>query len=123
MTFSALIALLLLQLKHFLFDFPLQTQYQSKNKGTYGHPGGILHSGLHIAGTAAVLAFFQVSLPLLLAILAAEFLVHYHTDWVKARMVKRFAPDQGPRFWSIFGLDQFVHHVTYVAIVFVVLNR
>lgn len=123
MSTAALIVLLLLLLKHFLFDFPLQTQYQAQNKGTYGHPGGIIHAGLHAAGTGAVLAFFPVGVSLLLGILAVEFLVHYHADWVKARMVRRFAPDRGTASWLIFGLDQFVHHATYVAIVFVALHR
>lgn len=123
MTLSALIALLLLQLKHVLFDFTLQTQYQANNKEIYGHPGGILHSGLHIVGTAVVLLFFQVDFPLLLAILMVEFLVHYHTDWAKAQTVKRFAPDRGSGFWLIFGLDQLVHHATYAIIVFVALSR
>lgn len=32
--------------KHFIVDFPLQAfPYQYQNKGTYGHPGGLLHSG------------------------------------------------------------------------------
>lgn len=122
MTLAALTALLLLLAKHFLFDFPLQTPYQAANKGIYGHPGGIVHSGLHAAGTGVVLAFFPVGLPLLLAILAAEFLIHYHLDWIKARMVRRYAPDPGVGFWSIFGLDQLAHHATYAVIVFVAMD-
>lgn len=123
MSLSALLALLLLEAKHFLFDFAFQTQYQSKNKGTYGHPGGILHSGLHIVGTAVVLVSFGLDLPLLSAILAAEFLIHYHVDWTKAQMVKRVASDRDSSFWLIFGLDQFLHHATYVAIVFAMSSR
>lgn len=123
MTLSAVMALLLLEAKHFLFDFPLQTQYQSSNKGTYGHPGGILHAGLHSVGTAAVLACFSLDIPLLFAILAAEFLIHYHVDWTKAQLVKRIAPERNYGFWLIFGLDQFLHHATYVAIVFAMFSR
>ena len=40
-----------LQFKHFIFDYVLQTPFQFRNKGTYGHPGGILHSGLQAIGT------------------------------------------------------------------------
>jgi len=40
-----LLLILLLFTKHFVLDFPLQTKFQWSNKGTYGHPGGLLHSG------------------------------------------------------------------------------
>ena len=43
--FAALLAVLVvLQIKHFICDYPLQTAYQLRNKGTYGHPGGIIHA-------------------------------------------------------------------------------
>lgn len=42
-----LLLILFLFTKHFIIDFLLQGQYQWKNKGTYGHPGGLLHSALH----------------------------------------------------------------------------
>ncbi|GLQ53863.1 DUF3307 domain-containing protein [Devosia nitrariae] len=122
MTAAALVALLLLEAKHFLFDFVLQSPYQAKNKGVYGHPGGILHAALHVLGTAVVMVFFLTDLPLLLVFLIAEFLIHYHTDWAKAHLVKRSAPARGAEFWSIFGFDQFVHHATYAAIVFAALS-
>ena len=122
MTAAALLALLLLEAKHFLFDFVLQSPYQSKNKGIYGHPGGILHAALHVLGTAAVMAFFLADLPFLLLLLIAEFLIHYHTDWAKAQLVKHSAPARGARFWAIFGFDQFIHHATYAAIAFAALS-
>ena len=81
---TALIAVLIvLQIKHFVFDYPLQTLYMLRNKGTYGHPGGILHSGLHALGT--IVAFFVMTPTLLLgvAIMIGEFVVHYHVDWSK----------------------------------------
>lgn len=118
MTVTALLALLLLEAKHFLFDFVLQSPYQAKNKGNYGHPGGILHSALQMLGTAAVMILFLADLPFLLVLLIAEFLIHYHTDWAKAQLVKRSPSARGARFWAIFGFDQFVHHATYAAIVF-----
>ena len=57
--FLLLAALALLQAKHFLFDFVFQTPYQLKNKGTYGHPGGLLHAGLHAAGSLPAILLFQ----------------------------------------------------------------
>ena len=49
--------MVLLQMKHFAVDFLLQTRYQWENKGTYLHPGGLLHAGLHGLGTLAVCVF------------------------------------------------------------------
>ena len=50
----------LFEAKHFLCDFVLQSAYQYRNKGIYGHPGGILHAGLHGLGSLpAVLIFGQ----------------------------------------------------------------
>ena len=39
-----LVAVAVLMAKHMVADFYLQTPYQYLNKGTYGHPGGFLHS-------------------------------------------------------------------------------
>ncbi|MEP7292538.1 MAG: hypothetical protein ABI835_12190, partial [Chloroflexota bacterium] len=41
---TVLLVVFILELKHFVFDYPLQRPYQFLNKGTYGHPGGILSS-------------------------------------------------------------------------------
>ena len=106
-----------LQIKHFIFDYPLQTPYQLHNKGTYCHPGGILHSGLHALGTTA--AFFVVTPSLLLGagIVIGEFLLHYHIDWGKAQVMRLTGATSGDsQFWWAIGFDQLLHHLTYVAI-------
>jgi hypothetical protein len=108
--------LFLLAVKHFLFDFVLQTSYQVKNKGKFGHPGGILHSGLHAAGTAFVLFIMAAPGAILVAIVVAEFLVHYHIDWGKDQITRRFATGQNAFFWQMIGLDQLLHQLTYLAI-------
>jgi hypothetical protein len=50
----ALAAVAVLLVKHAVADFYLQTPYQYLNKGIYGHPGGLLHSGIHVALTPLV---------------------------------------------------------------------
>lgn len=116
--FIALLTVLIwLEIKHFIADYPLQTLYQLKNKGTYGHPGGILHSGIHVAGTALAFLLVPPTLALGAAILVGEFLVHYHVDWAKENIIRRMgytATDRG--FWWAIGVDQLIHHLTYVAI-------
>jgi hypothetical protein len=123
-----ILALLLLQLKHFVCDFITQTPYQLRHKGIYGHPGGLLHAAHHVVGSAVVLVLLKIVMllpipPTLIAtVLSAEFLIHYHIDWGKEQIVKPFVETQGPAYWAVFGFDQFLHQTTYVAMVYVILR-
>lgn len=121
MTIWVVILLAMLEVKHFLFDFVFQTPYQLKHKGIYGHPGGLLHSGLHVLGTAVALAVVGTPIVLAAAVLAAEFVLHYHLDWMKEYESRRRAANIGDAsFWRMIGLDQLMHQLTYVAILAVV---
>src|SRR5690606_34747850 len=86
---ALLVVFTILQVKHFICDYPLQTPYQLKNKGIYGHPGGIIHSAIHAAGTATTFFVVTPTLALGAAILVGEFLVHYHVDWAKDQIMRR----------------------------------
>lgn len=114
-----LAAIAVLMFKHAVADFYLQTPYQYLNKGTYGHPGGFLHAGIHTALTPFVyLVLVPSSFLLVLGITLAEFAVHYHVDWLKEQVTQRngwTSQDRG--FWHTLGTDQLVHGLTYVAIV------
>lgn len=114
----ALLLMLLFSIKHFLVDFPLQGPYQYLNKGTYGHPGGLLHAALHGAGTFAVLFCFA-SLPFVALMTAIDVIVHYHIDWAKMNLNKHFgwAANTSEKFWWLLGLDQLTHYITYVIII------
>lgn len=120
----ALIAVLILLIKHLVFDFFLQTEYQYKNKGIYGHPGGILHAGLHAFGTSFLFLYAYPGAALAAQILVGEFIVHYHIDWAKEQVVKRMrlATDDAA-FWWALGVDQFLHGATYVVIAWFALSR
>lgn len=113
-------ALLCLFAKHFICDFPLQTSpWMYRNKGIYLHPGGIAHAAIHGAGTLLVLAaFIDITAALQYALL--DMLIHYHIDWAKMHVGKRYnlRPDNSDWFWIILGLDQFLHHLTYFLIVY-----
>lgn len=114
----ALIGVLILLFKHLVLDFFLQTSYQYLNKGIYGHPGGILHAGLHAFGTTPLFLWIAPSMRLAAAIMVGEFVVHYHIDWTKEQVNKRmkWTAENAP-FWWTLGVDQFLHGATYVAIV------
>ncbi len=112
---AVLAVMLILTLKHFVCDYPLQTPYMLRNKGKYGHPGGILHAGIHAA--ASTLAFLVITPPLAVGALlvAAEFMIHYHIDWTKESMVRRrgWTTADTP-YWMALGADQMGHHLTYI---------
>lgn len=115
----ALAAVAVLMFKHAVADFFLQSSYQYMNKGTYGHPGGLIHSGIHVALTPLVYLVLAPGSLLLAGLLAiGEFVTHYHIDWLKERIVRGngwAAQDSG--FWYALGTDQFVHGLTYLLMV------
>ncbi len=105
----------LLQAKHLVFDFLLQSGYQVENKGTYAHPGGILHSGGHMIGSVPAALLAGTGILPLLVILICEFVVHYHIDWAKAQITIRngWTPRDNA-FWYGIGVDQALHQATYL---------
>ena len=114
-----LAAVAVLLLKHAVADFYLQSSYQYLNKGIYGHPGGIIHSAIHVALTPLVyLVIAPASFMLVLGVAVGEFVLHYHIDWLKEQVVHRNGwTSQNPGFWYALGTDQFVHGLTYLALV------
>jgi hypothetical protein len=113
-----LLILALLFSKHFIIDFPLQTPYQYTNKGSYGHPGGLLHSGLH--GLVTLLIFALVT-PWAYLFALADFLIHYHIDWAKVKINTHYGwtATTHPQFWTLLGLDQYLHAMTYIGMVLI----
>lgn len=115
---TALIAVFaVLQIKHFVFDYLVQTPYQFLNKGKYGHPGGILHAGLQALGTTVAFFIISPALAVGVAIIVGEFLAHYHIDWTKEWWLRTggYTTSDGA-YWRIYGIDQFAHQATYVVI-------
>lgn len=119
---AAVAILLGLQAKHFLFDFVFQSDWQVRNKGRYGHPGGLVHAGLHGVGTLVVgliaALFGTVGVEVALALALADALIHYHVDWSKAQISRRLklTPDRHG-FWIALGADQAAHHATYLGLI------
>lgn len=118
---STLLILFLLFTKHFIVDFPLQTPFQWMNKGTYGHAGGILHATLHAVGTLGIFLLFYASIEGAFILAFIDGVVHYHIDWAKMNINKKYGwqPDKHPEFWILLGLDQYLHALTYLLLVFI----
>jgi hypothetical protein len=123
MTSAAIALLALLLVKHFVCDFVLQTKWQVHQKGIYGALGGIVHSAIHIAGTLVVLVAVMTPVSLIVPVLVAEYVIHYHIDWGKEQVVRALDWREGARFWNAIGFDQLLHGLTYLAIVVYVIGR
>lgn len=113
---AALFFLLLLQVKHFICDGPLQTKDMVQDKGIYGLPRGLLHAGLHGLGTFIVCVICRLDLHVALAIGAIDGLIHYHLDFTKERLVRSmgWGYSKAQFWWAMVG-DQFLHSVCYIA--------
>ena len=112
---ALLIVLVLLQVKHWYVDFVNQTDEEVKHKGIYLDWTGVKHSLKHGLGTLLILplvAPFNVALSLA----AFDFLLHYHTDWAKMNYGNRDITT--PAYWNHLGLDQMVHQIRYIIIIF-----
>lgn len=114
---SVCAVLVILQVKHFICDYTLQNSYQLLNKGTYLHPGGLLHAGLHALFTTVAFLVVVPTLALGLGIVVGEFLVHYHIDWTKEQVIRHAGwTSAQTKFWWAIGFDQFLHQLTYIVI-------
>lgn len=127
----ALVLGLLLALKHFVIDGPLQTAYMYLNKGKLNHPGGYVHAGLHGLFTG-----FIMSAVGLWWLGIVDAVIHFFVDWAKVNLTQKykwsgmFRPaacqdDQTPHlaiysdfyFYALIA-DQCLHFATYVGLIY-----
>lgn len=108
----------LLFTKHFYVDFINQTYEEVKSKGIFGNFTGAKHSIKQ--GLATGLVLFPFVDPILLFIIVyIEIHVHYLIDYFKARYGLSDVSDK--KFWVQLGCDQYLHYLTYLAIVHIIL--
>jgi hypothetical protein len=100
----------LMILKHFIWDFALQYPRHYLNKGFYGRWGGIEHALLHGFATGCILSpWYGV----------ADAIIHYHIDWAKMKFNRHmdWKPDNSEHFWTLLGVDQMLHYLTYAVLI------
>ena len=118
-----LFLILLLQIKHFICDGPLQTKAMVGGKSIYGNRVGLLHAGIHGLGTIAALAWFGLDWKLVFGLAVADMAVHYHIDFAKENILKIKGWTIAVReFWWALAADQFLHHLTYLAIAAIIVS-
>ncbi|TPW26472.1 DUF3307 domain-containing protein [Pararhizobium mangrovi] len=119
MHIAVVLVLIGLQVKHFAADYLLQPKWMLANKTNLAHPGGYLHALVHVAGSLIVLVLYGVAAVPMTLILVAEGLVHFAIDYSQTRWAERHAGASNTwTFWAAHGTDQFLHQLTYVAVVY-----
>ena len=107
---------LLLEVKHFVCDGPLQTRRMVEEKSSYGQRLGLVHAGLHGVASLGLLGLLGIGWGLAAGLALAEAAIHYHIDFVKENVAKSAGLTVRDRtFWWLMAGDQALHHVTYLA--------
>lgn len=118
----AFILLLIFQVKHFIADFPLQFPYMLRKF----RPGWdfvlplTTHCLVHAFITLMICLVVQ---PQLWWLSLFDFVAHFVMDRIKSgpRYLGRFKDSTTTAYWFFFGLDQMVHHITHMIIVYVLI--
>ena len=116
--------LLWLLIKHIIVDLAIQRStppHIQKLKRFYCKwPWGHLHYINHCIGTFLVTWYF-VNLFTAVIIAAIDYIVHWHIDYSKYRILVKFKIDNVPetyiRYWWIQTFDQILHYITYYILV------
>ena len=114
-----LLLLVGLEIKHFIADYTLQTGWMIAGKGSLRKPGGYIHAGIHVIGSAVVLLVAHLPPVAIAELVVVEFVVHYAFDFAKVYYGHGINPDQdASRFWALHGLDQLFHQLTYAGMIY-----
>ncbi|WP_299356775.1 DUF3307 domain-containing protein [uncultured Shimia sp.] len=113
LTTKILILIALLQIKHLIADFYCQTLWMLTGRDQYFHLGRTVHAAIHAVFSIVIFAFFGTPITWLIILFLFEFIIHFHVDFWKARenVVKQLTPNNA-KFWRAMGLDQAIHHLT-----------
>jgi hypothetical protein len=117
---EVLLALVLLQIKHWYIDFVNQSNEEVAHKGIYMDWLGIKHSLKQ--GIATALIFWIWVHPVIAIMLGIiDFAVHYHIDWAKMNINKKMGYTiEMSQFWALLGADQLAHQLTYLGLIWLV---
>ena len=118
MTLTVFLLLAAFGIKHFIADFLMQFDYMLREKGIYGATGGVHHALLHASFTFLILVFVCTSANMMIGLAAIDFAVHYHVDFYKKQLNKNLTTADR-NFWVLLGLDQALHYLTYIGIIYV----
>lgn len=111
--------LILLIVCHFVADYCLTTRQMLEAKASGKRVHYIaLHAGVHAVLMSGVLLACGTSLQLVALLFAIEFASHFIIDYAKGLVGRCFpvcADVQKKAFWVVYGLDQLLHLLVIVA--------
>ena len=122
--FEIFTLLILFQLKHFLADYPLQTQYML---GKMNRTGWVLplaaHAGVNAFFTFLIVLIVKPDNYWLYLLVLVDFIIHFTIDRIKAspNLGGRYKPTQ-PQFWWCLGADQTAHHLTHYVFIYILVT-
>ncbi len=113
------VLLVLFQFKHFIADYLLQFPYMYENKGIKGNwKQWVLplvdHSGIHAILTLLIISAATTA-DIGVKAAAFDFATHFVIDRWKAT---RGSNPSESKFWRELGIDQMLHHLVGIAIIF-----
>lgn len=112
------------QVKHFVADFPLQFPYMLR-KMSHGWEFVLplsMHCGVHATLTFLIT---QMTVPSLWYLTFVDFVIHFIMDRIKSgpKYLGRFNDVHRSSFWICLGLDQMVHHLTHLYLIYVIFTH
>lgn len=117
--FPLLISLLV---SHFLADYCLTTPQMIEAKASGKHTQHIvLHAAVHAVLMGVVLAVFGVAFTIVLGLVALELVSHCLIDYFKGFLSRKYlslGDNTKKPFWILYGLDQLLHLMVVVVMVY-----
>ena len=111
-------------LKHTIADYFTQYSWMIKDKGTYGAWGGLAHAGWHGLLTFSILVYVPIVFQYAVLCALADMIIHYHVDYVKSNFWKsKNLTPMDQQYWIAHGVDQLLHLLTYVGIIYVCVSN
>lgn len=123
MTGKLLLLLIAFQVKHFICDYPLQTEFMLKKnseRSIIWIPALTCHCIVHALGTLTITMIIN---PRFVWLSLIDFALHFIVDRLKA------SPKLGGRwplptdgFWNALGMDQMAHHIFNILFVWLLVR-
>ncbi len=105
----------LLNLKHLIVEYILQTPHMAESKMRYGSLNSFIHTFHHAFGTLVVGLLLDFGLVLILGLVLLEAVLHYHIDWLHMRFGAQSYKDK--KYWQWLGIEQFLHQQTIILMI------
>lgn len=113
--FTLVSFMVLLNLKHLLAEYILQTPHIAYSKIRYGSLNSFIHILHHAFGTLMAGLLLKFDLGLILGLVLLEAVIHYHVDWLHMRFGSTSYKDK--KYWQWLGAEQFAHHQTFILMI------